>query len=850
MKSLNNRRRSELCRLAASTGSLCRRALTVALLLALEFPAPAQDTPGTNVPSASEPTPAAAAPSPTELPPSPAPVEPTAVPATPKPPAATPASAASAAPAAGSSASIPGEPPNAEGEKLGARAPAPGTVPVAPPPAAEGAPAKAAPAPAKPEEAAKPAGAPKADGDAPSVSPKVDVAGSETKIETIVAMINQQIPNKLNIYGKVSGQRVNVLADGQPVEDVLSSIANPNGWVWWKEKNGDYGLGDKDYYEKNVLIGMVVQKVFRPNNIKASELDRAIKGLLTPNTGSSVADDRTNKLIVNDLPSTLERIERFIREIDVQLIVRVFYVRHADVEDIAKKVESYKSGPGTIEVDKKTHQIIVTDLLSNIKKMELLIDILDVGPEIVIYDINNVGIEGKGLEDLQKIIDTIRTKDLLFEVNEKQGVMILEDVPEVHERVESILAEFDKPVRQVLLQAEIVSTNFSRELSFGVSKAAFGEDLLSASAQGALPTGAGIGGPATGYTDFRSAFPNVGMAGKTITGTYLSRHALIELKSVYSDTSSRVLLQPRLLVKNQETSEIRVGKEVPYVTTFTDNNNNNNNNNNTTTTTQSTVPSGLKFEATPSIANSYLIELELKIDNDSAARTEPIDGRTLVEKDNQNVKTTLQIPSGRTRIIGGLIKNTDSDGSSGVPLLASIPYLGSLFGVKSSSRNATNLMIFITPSIVEDDEVRQTTPDGRRGRSASNDSRLPGQYDLQLGAENAADESEDVIDPANPGEMLSGDSNEEDAALKRSRDLMKKREAAAAEERASNYVPGRNVGSTSLNTNAPAGSPGQPRTANPAAYVRPNSTTTGQPTMITTNQNQQIPPPPQRETSY
>jgi hypothetical protein len=62
--------------------------------------------------------------------------------------------------------------------------------------------------------------------------------------------------------------------------------------------------------------------------------------------------------------------------------------------------------------------------------MELLIDILDVGPEIVIYDVNNIGIDGEDLEELQERSSTRSApKDLLFEVNAKQGVFILEDVP-------------------------------------------------------------------------------------------------------------------------------------------------------------------------------------------------------------------------------------------------------------------------------------------------------------------------------------------------------------------------------------------------------------------------------------
>ncbi len=663
----------------------------------------------------------------------------------------------------------------------------------------------------------------------------VTVATNDGRIDSVLAVISTQIDATVSPFGKVPGSRVTIIAEDQPIESVLNMLANPNNWVWWREDNGDYGIADRDYYEKNILPKRVIQKVFRPNNVKASELDRAIKGLLTPNVGSSVADDRTNKLIVNDLPQALERIERFIREIDVQLVVRVFYIRHADVEDIAKKIENYKSEPGTIEVDTKTHQIIVTDLLSNIKKMELLIDILDVGPEIVIYDVNNIGIEGEDLEDLKAIIDSIRTDNdqLLFEVNEKQGVFILEDVPEVHERVEQVLAGFDQPVKQVLVQGEILSTRFDRQFDVGLSQFAVSEDLLSAASQGALG-GGGFGGGgdegggsfagSLGFTGTDDIFPNLTLSGKTITGNYLNDEVLLQYKAVFEDSNTRVLLQPRVLVKNQQTSRIFVGSETPFLTTFFDDNNTGTSRR---TSSQSTVTSGLTFEVTPSISNSYLIEMELQIDNDEAFTELIPDGSgnqvRVVGRDRQQVETTLQIPSAQTRMIGGLIRDSNSTTNSGFPFLVNLPYIGSLFGTKGSTKSASNLMIFITPTIVEDVLPRPTTVDGRRGRLVTNYERVPGEFDLNEDSPEAGEspapqqgesgvEAEDFEVPENLDDLLSGDTEEEQATLERLRELQRQRQEAYQQDQGEgNYVPSAGFGSATLNTGTSGEQAGQPR---------------------------------------
>jgi type II secretory pathway component GspD/PulD (secretin) len=634
-----------------------------------------------------------------------------------------------------------------------------------------------------------------------AADPKLEIALADGRMETFIMQFNSQSPRKLSVYGKVAEQRVTIFADGESAESILNQVANKSGWVWWREDDGSFGLSDKEFYERNILPKRVIQKVFRPNNIKASELDRAIKGLLTPNVGSSVADDRTNKLIINDLPPQLERIERFIREIDVQLIVRVFYIRRAKVEDIAKKLEQYKSGPGSIEVDVNTRQIIVTDLLSNIKKMELLVDILDVGPEIVQYDINNIGIDGKELEGLQKIIDSLRTsKDLLFEVNTNQGVMILEDVPEVHERVEQILAEFDKPIRQVLLQGEILSTSFSREFSFGLTNFAWSDDILAASRLGAVGTPGFVNNDVRAFEPLSRIFPTIGLSGKTVTGNYLSQTVALQYQAVYEDTSTKVLLQPSILVKNQSKSTIFVGQELPILTTFF--NDNNNNSGVGRTTSQTSIPSGLKFEVTPSISNSFLVELDLRIDNDTAKRVPLNDGdRTVdgVERDRQNVQTILQIPSGQTRMIGGLIRDSSSDTSSGLPFLSSLPIIGALFGVKGNNKQVSNLILFITPTIVEDEMPRNLNNDGRRGRSLTQYERIPGAYTLDQEGD-APDALRQTGGNPPPAELELGTSEEEAEVLEEARRRQAERNRALSDENTGNYTPSAGFGSATLNT--------------------------------------------------
>lgn len=622
----------------------------------------------------------------------------------------------------------------------------------------------------------------------------------DARIEQVLASASNQAGVSITAFGKVPNSRVNVFKKDAPLEDALNEITQPNGWVWFKSEDGGYGIADEAWYKANILPKKVITKIFRPDHVKASELEKAIRPLLTQGISSITPDDRTNKLIVTDLPEVIERIERLLREIDVQLMTRVFYIRNADVNEIAEKIESYKSDPGTIEVDEKTRQIIVTDLLANIKKMELLIDILDIGPEIVIYDVNNIGLEGEDLEELQKIIESIRTpvEDLLFEINDKAGVFILEDVPEVHEKVEQVLASFDQPVKQVLIQGEVLTTNFDRSMSLGITSAQWSSEPF---ASPSAIIGDGFSNILSStITDQYNTAISYGTEGG-ISGAFLSQEAYVQWQASFTDTDTKVLLQPRLLVKNQESSRIFVGSEEPYLTTFF---NDNTTGGTTRSTSQQYVTDGLTFEIVPSISNSYLVEMEINIDNDDANPVDVQSGSgttTLIRRDRQSVETVLTIPSGETRVIGGLITSSSGKTYTGVPFLVKLPVIGRLFGSQSDTHSKSNLQLFITPTVVEDIIPRPTGDEGRRGRLVTDYERIYGSYDVNAESE-ILEEGEDI----SPEDLLAPEGQDSEEAIE---DLLREtvpRQTGEGGPRQSSYTPRM----SGMNEQEQSGQPQQP----------------------------------------
>jgi len=529
---------------------------------------------------------------------------------------------------------------------------------------------------------------------------------SKGNIGQVLQAISRQTGVTVIAKGQAVGQRVDIIAKDEPLEVILDKLTSGKDWVWHKVNDTRYEIMDRRTYETTVLPKQRVRKIFQPRYIKAEDFKNAIQGMLTKNIGIVAVDPRTNKVIVTDLPQVIEMIARLLEEIDAKPIVRVFYIRHADVDEIAKMLEGYKSAPGSIEADTKTHQIIVTDTLQNIRRMELLVEVLDIGPEMRIYNINNIGFEGKVLQDLSKAIERVVTKDAFWELNYRAGTLLVEDVMEVHEKIEKILAAFDQPSKQVLIQAEVIETRLDREFSLGMDYD-LSEDLFSAVQdglfEGRVPTGPGDVTDDLGFINLREEFPTISLsASEGLQISYLSTHLRAQLSALMSDTDTKVLLQPRLLLKNQEEATIFVGGEVPYLTTFFSDDVSYRR----STATQNTVNEGLMIKIRPSISNNSLIEMELKIENNTAysVRRQAEDRwYDLIGRQRQEAETVLIIPSGETRVIGGLINTKDETLKAGIPFLSQIPYLGPLmFGRREETNLRRNILFFITPTVVEE----------------------------------------------------------------------------------------------------------------------------------------------------
>ena len=279
--------------------------------------------------------------------------------------------------------------------------------------------------------------------------------------------------------------------------------------------------------------------------------------------------------------------------------------------------------------------------------------------------------------------------------------------------IEAALKKLDIPQRQVLIDVTIAEVALTDELDFGV------EWLF----KGGAPSGRGAGGLLTRTKPFNPGAPQASTSNNTglqiLNGfTYLIQNAnfpfglqaALHLLDTYGNT--KVISNPHLSALDNQKATIKVGNRIPInqqtlVGGTT----------NAVTTTAQYIDPGVLLQVTPHINAGGLVTLEVdaEVSTPAVQSQAALDSGVAPAINTRSVQTLLAVPTGQTMVMGGLILENKSVSTAGLPLLSRIPILGGLFGDQTLKNDRTELVLFITPRVIENEaDVTRIIDDLRR----------------------------------------------------------------------------------------------------------------------------------------
>ena len=277
-------------------------------------------------------------------------------------------------------------------------------------------------------------------------------------------------------------------------------------------------------------------------------------------------------------------------------------------------------------------------------------------------------------------------------IDDRTNSIILTETADKISEFLSLIEKIDVPIRQVMIEARIVTadTNFRKELGVRMSGNYLNTDL-NGNRQQVTGTLDGTGTDAPSFEE--SSFVDLGLAATAgnFAWSILKDNFLlgVELQALQDSGFGEVISQPKVITGDKQKAYIQSGQEIAYQEASSSG-----------ATTTAFKEAVLQLEVTPQITPDNNIILDLLINQDSIASIDAVSGVPILNV--TELGTQVLVSDGQTIVLGGIFKNEQQEGVLKVPFLGDIPYLGALFRQKTKSVDKSELLIFITPRILTD----------------------------------------------------------------------------------------------------------------------------------------------------
>ena len=297
-------------------------------------------------------------------------------------------------------------------------------------------------------------------------------------------------------------------------------------------------------------------------------------------------------------------------------------------------------------------------------------------------------------------------------VDPRTNTLILNDTAQKIDQIRSMIDLLDVSVKQVMIEARIVraTTDFTKEmgvkwgiLSQGITGT---NDLLVGGSDTTLwnlrePEANELGGFT--YEIERPQNLNVDL-GVTSQGASRIAFGLInmsdfmldlELSALQADGYGEVVSTPKVLTADKQKAKVAAGTQIPYQSSEGGGTN--------AVSTTEFVDATLSLDVTPSITPDGKVQMELNITSNSVGTPTPT-GQFTINKNE--IQTNVLVDNGETVVLGGIFEQENVNRQTRVPFLGELPYVGKLFRKDQKTENKRELLIFVTPRIVNDSVSR------------------------------------------------------------------------------------------------------------------------------------------------
>ncbi len=274
--------------------------------------------------------------------------------------------------------------------------------------------------------------------------------------------------------------------------------------------------------------------------------------------------------------------------------------------------------------------------------------------------------------------------------DDRTNKLIIRDTARNIAQLRKLVAEIDTPTKQVLIDARIVaaSNSFNKDMGLSWNFASVGNNGVVKTRGDLTPGTTNTAQTSQGGVDLGAAQKNLlGVTFALLNSDYLVD---LEISASQIEGSGEVISSPRVVTTNGQSAVIKAGDEIPYQTASQ---------NGTNTQFKEAV---LSLEVTPLIIPGDKVNMDLNIKKDNVAKDVSTGIGQAPSIQTRSIETNVLVDNGDTVVLGGIFEHEKSKLKDSVPILGDIPVIGAAFRVNSTSDDKRELLIFITPKIMNE----------------------------------------------------------------------------------------------------------------------------------------------------
>jgi general secretion pathway protein D len=483
--------------------------------------------------------------------------------------------------------------------------------------------------------------------------------------------------------------------------------------------------GNPNDFEEGLESQELVTRVIPVLNAPSDEMVKVLRPLI-PQYGQIAALSQPNVLIISDHASNINRLVEIVNRVDVadSLEVSIIDLKEAWVEDIVALLEQLApeqigksaKGPNRVSIvaSERTNSLVIKGERYTVARVKQLVSQLDV-PANRSGTIKVVRLAHSDATKIAEILNSLVKErksgesagmvEVSVQADEAINALVIRADPANMIDIMDIIDSLDVRRMQVLIEAAIVevTADFSRQLG---SELALGNASSSTTPLGlTAPSGTlaqilqglAITGQPSAPTSLGDA-PLIAGGRLDATGTSFA----FIIKALASNGDVNLLSTPSITTMDNEEAKIHVGQNVPFRTGSTVTGSQGTTNPFTTIQREDV---GLTLQVTPHINSDNLVRLLIhqEVSEVDATSLSGIGSQAAADliTNKRTIDTTILVEDNEVIILGGLIRDKETLAESRVPVLGSIPGLGTLFRNRTTSNAKQNLMVFLRPTVLK-----------------------------------------------------------------------------------------------------------------------------------------------------